>query len=517
MPQDLQHDVLRGQHGQPGGRGPAAAFRATESIKKSAGLAFQPGKIFLGVVDAEMVDKRLPNGRLDRHAQGGAAIGAIMNQHIVTVAGSRTGKGRAALIPNLLTYPGSVLAIDPKGELARETAQHREQELGHTVHVLDPFGESPTAKKYRACFNPLSILDPDGNIVEDAGLIADALIVPSGTDAHWDDTARNLLEGIILHVVTEPAYENCKHLGTVYQLIMQGKEGMEELHQAMKNNTAAENAVRDAAAAFFDKDTREKDATLSTLRRHVRFLGYRKISDSLCGPSISLSKLKTEKTTIYLCLPALRLGTCSRWLRLFVNLALAALEEEKAIPQHPALFLLDEFAILGHMKTLEDAAGQIAGLGCLLWPVLQDLTQLKALYKDRWETFLGNAGVVQFFGNSDMTTLEWISKRLGQTTIKKESGSAAGRKVEDDTNLSSGVQDLMTPEEISRFFGRDDPLLRQLIIRSGRRPLIIQRAFYDSHELFKKTVFHDSRDLFKQEPFPDELYVLPPLAPPRKC
>jgi type IV secretion system protein VirD4 len=89
----------------------------------------------------------------------------------------------------------------------------------------------------------------------------------------------------------------------------------------------------------------------------------------------------------------------------------------------PVLFVLDEFASLGHMRQIEDAAGQIAGYGVKLWHVLQDLGQLKALYKERWETFMGNAGILQFFGNNDLTTLEWVSKRLGTTTLEQQSGS----------------------------------------------------------------------------------------------
>ena len=129
--------------------------------------------------------------------------------------------------------------------------------------------------------------------------------------------------------------------------------------------------------------------------------------------------------TVYLCLPGRHMGTCGRWLRLFVNLALQAMEQTPGYPAAgcPVLFVLDEFASLGHMRQIEDAAGQIAGYGVKLWPILQDLGQLKALYKERWETFMGNAGILQFFGNNDLTTLEWISKRLGTTTIEQVSGS----------------------------------------------------------------------------------------------
>jgi len=206
--------------------------------------------------------------------------------------------------------------------------------------------------------------------------------------------------------------------------------------------------------------------------------------------SFDLEQLKTEKLTIYLSLPALRMGTCSRWLRLFVNLTLAALENEKRRPDHPVLMCLDEFATLGTMKTLEDAAGQIAGLGCKLWPILQDLGQLKALYEKRWRRFL--AMRVSFSSSEIPTCRRWngFQKRLGDTTIQTTSQSNPGytqRAQHGATgqSFSQHVHKLMTPEEISRFFGRDDHLLRQLIIRPTWSPLVLQRAFYDKHELFK--------------------------------
>ena len=153
------------------------------------------------------------------------------------------------------------------------------------------------------------------------------------------------------------------------------------------------------------------------------------------------------------------------------------------------LFVLDEFASLGHMRQIEDAAGQIAGYGVKLWPILQDLGQLKALYKERWETFMGNAGVLQFFGNNDLTTLEWVSKRLGSTTIEQlsESDGHAGRGAggrRRGESYAPRTTAILEPDEIALVFGRADPLLRQLIIRAGFAPMILQRAFYDKHEAF---------------------------------
>ena len=155
------------------------------------------------------------------------------------------------------------------------------------------------------------------------------------------------------------------------------------------------------------------------------------------------------------------------------------------------LFVLDEFATLGHMRQVEDAAGQIAGFGVKLWPILQDLGQLKALYKDRWETFMGNAGILQFFGNNDLTTLEWISKRLGSTTIEQLSESSVNADAKLRGTLNAGqsyaprTTAILEPDEIGLVFGRSDPLLRQLVIRAGYAPMILQRTYYDKHRSFE--------------------------------
>jgi Type IV secretory system Conjugative DNA transfer len=126
-------------------------------------------------------------------------IGIDDNRHMLTVAGSRAGKS-VMLVANLVFYRGSVLALDPKGELANLTARRRDT-LGQDIHVLDPFLTcADHVAPYRKRYNPLAILRPDSDtIIEDAGMIADALVVPSGgKDPHWDESARNFIEGLIM-------------------------------------------------------------------------------------------------------------------------------------------------------------------------------------------------------------------------------------------------------------------------------------------------------------------------------
>lgn len=492
---NILEDLPRGSGVDKKANGPSAQFEPTENIGKVPSLAFDTknieGKLFLGVTDSAVESRRLSDGRLERYTTGGYPVGLPDDRHVVTIAGSRSGKGRSAIVPNLLCYPGSVLVIDPKGDLAKETAGWRSEKLKQKVLILDPFEVAGSnTNSLSAAFNPMSILVPESpTLVEDAGLIADSLIVmpPGSKDPHWEDAARQFLEGVILHVATCHSYTGQRSLVTVYHLI---SEDIDKLEDEMQENAVADFAVVAAAKGFFEKSEAERGSVLSTLRTHIRFLGYKSIQKSVDSHDFDLSELKRSNVTIYLSLPAMRMTTCSRWLRLFVNLTLAALEKEKVRPRYPILLCLDEFAVLGTMKTLENAAGQIAGLGCKLWPILQDLGQLKSLYQDRWETFMGNAGVLQFFGNSDMTTLEWISKRLGQCTISsfsRNTPSISQQTSEGATgeSFSQQVHDLMTPEEVSRFFGRDDKLLRSLIIRPSFKPMILQRAFYDKHPLFQ--------------------------------
>ena len=472
---------------------PAGTFEEPARIGAAASLRYSPEKLFLGLIGASVT-----GSGSDRCAQGGHLVGVTDDRHAITIAGSRAGKGRSAIIPNMLLYAGSILAIDPKGELARETALRRER-AGQGVFVIDPFGTvTGKAGRLRCGFNPMAFISAE-TLIEDAALIADALVMTGSGDPHWDESARTLIEGVILEVATAERFEGRRNLVTVRDLIAQGEEftdpetgltetDMEALGGFMRESPVA--AVRRAAADFFDRPDRERDSVLSTARRHLRALSFPEIEASLRGEGLDLASLKTGRATVYLCLPGRHIGTCGRWLRLFVNLALQAMERTPGAPAAgcAVLFVLDEFASLGHMRQIEDAAGQIAGYGVKLWPILQDLGQLKALYKDRWETFMGNAGTLQFFGNNDLTTLEWISKRLGSTTIEQLSGSmvapgaaASGAKGESYTPRTIAI---LEPEEIALVFGRADPLLRQLVIRAGYAPMILQRAFYDKHEGF---------------------------------
>ena len=150
-----------------------------------------------------------PEGGILLGKRAGRLIGWKDNRHMLTIGGSRAGKGVSLIVPNLTFYKGSALVVDPKGENARITAGRRGQGteaggpgLGQTVHVIDPFGVSG---RDIASFNPLSELNiRNSNVAEDAATFADALIEhPPHGERHWTESAQSILRALILVALAE--------------------------------------------------------------------------------------------------------------------------------------------------------------------------------------------------------------------------------------------------------------------------------------------------------------------------
>jgi len=149
--------------------------------------------------------------------------------------------------------------------------------------------------------------------------------------------------------------------------------------------------------------------SVGSVSTEARFLDSPLLRQVSKTSSFRLKDLRHKNMTIYLCMSVGEMESHYRWLRLIVRQALTALEREGPYPRGklPILFLMEEFASLGHMPIMEQAAAYFPGFGVKLWAVLQDLGQLKRHYRDSWQTMAGNAGLVQFFATADpppMTT-----------------------------------------------------------------------------------------------------------------
>jgi type IV secretory pathway TraG/TraD family ATPase VirD4/WD40 repeat protein len=410
---------------------------------------YQQGDVWLGRSPG---DTRLPIGYQD-------------DRHVCLISGSRAGKGTSTIITNLCLWPGSVVVVDPKGENATVTAARRGkgspncEGLGQSVHVLDPFNSAQVDDAYRSRFNPLDALNPDNEeTVDEAARIADAIVVvhEQSKDPFWDESGRTMVKGLILHVLTAPEYEGRRNLITVRNLITRGDwQAVETLQQlgeteispahALLWTEVAKNPAYDGIVAglgdtfknMFMSSPKQFESVLQVANRNTEFIDSPAMQRCLEASDFDLAGLKTDPKgmSLYLCLPQRFMNTHYRWLRLMISLTVTEMEIVRGRPAagHPVLMMLDEFAGLKRMEIIEHAVAQIAGYGVKLFFVLQSLEQLKAVYKDNWETFLSNSGLKIFFSLDDHFSRDYVSKLVGETEVIREARSKSESDSESDS------------------------------------------------------------------------------------
>ncbi|MQY45321.1 TraM recognition domain-containing protein [Rhizobiales bacterium RZME27] len=389
--------------------------------------------------------------------------------HLLTMAPTRTGKGVGTIIPNLLTANRSVICIDPKGENAKVTGRARQ--MFGPVFYLDPF---EVTGRQGSAFNPLDGLNASGlDVAEDVGMLADALVVDDpgmSGDAHWNEEAKALIAGLLLHIIAaEPPSE--RHLGTLRRHLTLAPQAFAGLLADMQVMPDCNGLVARAANRHFGKSDREASGVLSAAQRHTHFLDSPRMTAVMARSDFAFSDLKRRNASVFLVLPPDRLSTYSRWLRLLITQSLTDMARNATTPRQPVLYLLDEFAALGHLASVERAMGLMAGYGVQLWPILQDIHQLRAAYGKRAGTFLSNAAVCQVFGVNDVETAELVGKAIGKTDAVYTTQSWGEGKTSTSQHISA--RDLINPDEIMRLPGD-----RMILLRQGLRPVWAKKLRY---------------------------------------
>jgi type IV secretion system protein VirD4 len=394
--------------------------------------------------------------------------------HLLTIAPPRSGKGRDLLVPALLTCQHSCLVVDPKGQLAAVTARRR-IEMGQKVYILNPFqvwqkykDGSPCLERFKhVTFNPLAVLDPSSlGFATDCDARADAIVLEESLGSpnkYFTDSARQLVSGLIMYIVSRLPSAG-RNLASLYDIICG-----DQLQTAVQEALATDDRfIRGRLSRFSQANSKGKksigEIVLSAITE-VGFMGNKAILNSLRSASpgeyeLRFRDLRREPMTVYLILPTEYLGPCSKWFRLNVEAALFDLLHDLEVngPGRPVLFMLDEFAQLKRLQIIEEAAAAAAGYGVQLWPVLQDLNQLKELYGDRFETFIAGAGVSMWYAPRDNTTAEYVSKLCGETEIGYQKKSVGLQPFGPDPERRLGVN--VTWERVARKLRHPDEIRR---------------------------------------------------------
>ena len=243
----------------------------------------------------------------------------------------------------------------------------------------------------------------------------------------------------------------------------------------MQGTAAAGGLIARAANRHRGKDSREAAGVLSAAQRHTHFLDSPRMTAVLDHSDFGFGDLKSRTATVFLVLPPDRLGTYARWLRLMVTQSLQDMARTPGKPPAPVLYLLDEFAALGYLAPIERAMGLMAGYGVQLWPILQDVHQLRATYGQRAGTFLSNAGVLQVFGVNDHDSARLVSDLLGQETVVFQTMSRALDSERSGLSFAEHHtgRPLLTPDEV-----RNLPQHRELLFLAGLRPIVADKLRY---------------------------------------
>jgi type IV secretion system protein VirD4 len=373
-------------------------------------------------------------------------------RHMLLFGLNGVGKSTRILVENLLTLKDRSLVIfDVKGELAAQTARAR-RKFGE-VKIINPYGVVGLPSDG---FNPLARLEPGPLFYDDAAAIGDAMIEIEGTQPHWSESAQGLLVALIMwEVITAKQERRAPSLFNVRQMLTEadqyedytapdGKTRQRLVKGLTLTATQMVEQGGEVIASLAGRFVREHgkgelSGIQSTASTQTEWLLSQPMRDDLEKPNgANLAQLRDRPTTVYVILPASEISRKRRWTRVVIS---AALREHFRPGAVRTLFILDEFyAALGHLKIIEDVWSLVRGYGIQLMPVVQSATQLKALYKDTWENFWGQAGAVATIGPpGDPTTANFMAEKSGKTTVVQEGWNSGDSTNMQGASMSEGV------------------------------------------------------------------------------
>ncbi len=312
--------------------------------------------------------------------------------HWLCVAPTGAGKSASFAIPQLLSYPGSVIAVDVKGELAATTARWRAT-LGDVL-IFDPFDLLPGRG---GGFDPLSHLDPsDPALVDDAYTLAALFSGGPGAghnkDPFWDEWGQDVIAAFIVHAVrsADPAERS---LAEVYRRI----SADDPIYQTavMLDKEEVHPFSRAKLGAWLSLPEVTRGGVTATVCQQVRMLAGPGVQRSFASNGIDMDALAGgAPSTIYLVLPPDRLTSHRALVRIVLTALVQRMLRRRHRPEDPTLFLVDEAAQLGPIPALMSAITLGRGFGLRAALLVQSLAQLRAAYEAQFETLLENCSLI---------------------------------------------------------------------------------------------------------------------------
>ncbi|OOO17814.1 conjugal transfer protein TraG [Rhizobium sophoriradicis] len=409
-------------------------------------------------------------------------------EHVLCFAPTRSGKGVGLVVPTLLTWPGSAIVHDIKGENWELTAGFRARH--GRVLLFDPTNPNSAA------YNPLLEVRKGEWEVRDVQNVADVLVDPEGSlekRNHWEKTSHSLLVGAILHVLYA---EKDKTLAGVAAFLSDPRRPIESTLAAMMTarhlgEQGAHPVIASAARELLNKSDNERSGVLSTA---MSFLGlYRdpvvatvtrrcdwRIADIVGGE---------QPATLYLVVPPSDISRTKPLVRLVLNQIGRRLTEDLHASErrHRMLMMLDEFPALGRLDFFESALAFMAGYGIKAFLIAQSLNQIEKAYGPN-NSILDNCHVRVSFATNDERTAKRVSDSLGTATEVRAMQNYAGHRLAPwlshlMVSRSETARPLLTPGEVMQLPPDDE-----IVMVAGIPPIRTKKARYFEDWRFKERV-----------------------------
>ncbi len=444
------------------------------------------------------------------------------NLNVMVIGGSGSGKSRFYVKPNLMQANTSYVCTDPKGELLRSTGKMLES-YGYKIKVFNLIDMAHSHN-----YNPFNyIYDVDGNYSATAVIKMVNVLMKNtskegggGGDQFWDDSTKALLAALCFYLV-ECEDKSMQNFSEVMKLLKKAevKEGSDdyqsdldlifdalefpekyqteeaEHNEQFKNLNlidlakSAKPASRYMCLKYY-KDFKKaagdtaKSILISTAVRLQAF-NIPEVMDLTCCDNIHLEMIGDEKTVMYIIIPSsddtFNFLAAMMYTQLFdVLYDRANFKHGGRLPFHVRC-LLDEFANVGTIPRFEELLATMRSMEISANVIIQNLSQLKKMYKDSWENVLGNCDSLLFLGGQEPTTLEHVSKTLGKETIDTRSHNRTRGK-NGSTSENDGIlgRELMTVDELKVM--KDNECI--LFVR-GIYPFFCDKFVIEKHSNYK--------------------------------
>ena len=412
------------------------------------------------------------------------------NLNTLVIGGSGAGKTRFFGKPNLMQCNTSFVVLDPKGEQLRDVGNLLEKE-GYVIKVVDLINMNRSH-----CYNPFRYIKDDKDVLK---LITNLIrnTTPKGSqtnDPFWEKSETALLEALCLYLLHE-APEEEQNFTMVMEMIAAAevKEDDEE-YQSPLDELFERLEIRNPNSLALKQYKIYKQAAGKTAKSILISVGVRlsafnleSIASLTATDELELDLVGERKTAIFAVIPdndsTFNFLIGMLYTQLFQMLYYQAdIVHGGALPV-PVHFLMDEFANVALPDEFDKLLSTMRSRLIFVSIIIQNLAQIKGLYKDSWESIVGNCDTLYYLGGNEQSTHKFMSEYLGKETLDTNTyGKSSGRSGNYSTNYQQAGRELLTPDEV-RLLDNDYGLL---FIR-GERPVFDKKYGILKHPRINET------------------------------